>query len=258
MTTILQAQSLSVGYDTRMVLGNMDFSVNAGQFVSIVASNGAGKSTLLKTIAGVLSPLSGVVHFRGKDLASYSRREVATQIAVVGSDLSAFDYTASQMVQMGRFPHIRRFARPTAEDYSIIQSAMEDAGVWDKRQCLCSELSQGERQKVIIARALAQQPKLLLLDEPTAHLDIYNQYAVLKMIKQLAVAQQIAVVAVIHDINLALEFSTELMMLKNGRIMAYGNTREVVSSEALRELYGMKFVLYGDAAATYVRPCLAE
>lgn len=258
MMFMLQTQLLNAGYGSQVVLQDISFSVAAGQFVSIVAPNGAGKSTLLKTMAGILPPLKGDVLFEGKALASYSRKEVAKQIAVVGADLTAFDYTALQMVQMGRFPHIRRFSGPSAEDAFIVQTAMEAAGVWQKRLCLCSELSQGERQKVIIARALSQQPKLLLLDEPTAHLDICNQYVVLQMIKNLALHRKMAVVAIIHDINLALEFSTHLLLLKNGGILAYGKAKEVVRTETLRELYGMDFTLYGDAAATYVRPSLAD
>lgn len=255
---ILQIQALDVGYSLNAVLRNISFNVKAGEFVSIVAPNGTGKSTLLKTTAGLLPALSGLILLNGKTVADYSRRELAKQIAVVSSDVAAPAYTAYQMVTMGRFPHISRFAGLTAQDHSIVQTAMEEVDIWKKRTCLCSELSQGERQKVIIARALAQQPKLLLLDEPTAHLDVSNQYSILHLIKKLALQKEIAVVAVIHDINLAIQFSTHLLLLKNGRLLSYGRPAEVITAETLNKLYDMDFTLYGEAAATYVRPNLVE
>ncbi|MBP2654567.1 MAG: yusV 2 [Firmicutes bacterium] len=254
---ILELRALDAGYSSKLVLQDVHLMINAGQFVSIVAPNGAGKSTLLKTVSGVLPPLNGAIFLKGKPLNGFSRRETAREIAVVGSELPVLDYTTLQMVTMGRFPHICRLAGLKTEDHSVVQAIMENVGIWEKRLCQCRELSQGERQKVIIARALAQKPKLLLLDEPTAHLDICNQFAILQLIKNLALYQDMAVIAVIHDINLALQFSTQLMFLKNGRILAYGKPQDVATTEVLKSLYGMNFNIYSDAAATYVRPNLA-
>ena len=253
---ILDIQSLTAGYKATPVLQDIHLTVKAGQFVSVVAPNGAGKSTLLKAIAGVLPPLKGSIFLHGKLLTSYERREIAKQIAVVGADVPTLEYTALQMVLMGRFPHLQRFSAPSGTDRAIVQKAMEDVGIWDKRFCVCSELSQGERQKVIIARALAQRPRLLLLDEPTAHLDICNQYGILHLIKRLAQQKGMAIIAVIHDINLAIEFSTQLLFLLDGRMLAYGEPQEIATPDTLRKLYGMNFTCYGDAAATYVRPNL--
>lgn len=253
---ILDIQLLDAGYKATPVLQEINLAVRAGQFVSVVAPNGAGKSTLLKTIAGVLPQLKGSISLHGKLLTSYERREIARQIAVVGSDVPILEYTALQMVLMGRFPHLQRFSGPSRVDHAIVQEAMEDVGIWDKRFCVCSELSQGERQKVTIARALAQCPRLLLLDEPTAHLDICNQYGILHLIKRLAQKKGMAIIAVIHDINLAIEFSTQLLFLQDGRMLAYGEPQEVATPDILRKLYGMNFTCYGDAAATYVRPNL--
>lgn len=252
----LQVQSLDAGYDSTAVLKNIDFTICPGQFLSIVAPNGTGKSTLLKTIAGILPPIRGEIMLKNKPLADYARRELAQQIAVVSSDVTTTDYTALQLVSMGRFPHIGRFSRPSAKDRFIVQAAMQDVGIGNKQTCLCSELSQGERQKVIIARALAQQPNLLLLDEPTAHLDICNQFTILQLIKNLAKNKQLAVIAVIHDVNLALKFSTHLLFLKNGRMLAYGRPQAIATPEMLKQLYDMKFALYSDAAATFVMPII--
>ena len=254
---ILRVQSLAAGYGTERVLQNISLTVKAGQFVGVVAPNGAGKSTLLKTIAGVLPPLRGCILLQGQALACFSRREVAKQIAVVGTDVTNFDYPAIQMVLLGRFAHISRFSRPSAKDHAIVRAAMEAVGIWRKRSRPCGELSQGERQKVIIARALAQQPKLLLLDEPTAHLDIGSQYGILRLIKQLAKEQDMAVMAVMHDINLALEFSTHLLFLHKGRMLSYGEPQEVATPANLKKMYGIGFTLCRHGGATYVRPNMA-
>lgn len=254
MQEILAMSHLTAGYKMKQVLENISLAVTAGQFVSIVAPNGTGKSTLLKTIAGVLPPLAGSVCIQGKVIECFSRRELAQRIAVVGSEVEASNYTVREMVVMGRFAHMSWFSGPSAMDLEIVQAALEDVKIADKQHCLCSELSQGERQKVIIARALAQQPQLLLLDEPTAHLDICNQFGILQLIKNLARDKNMAVIAVIHDLNLALQFSTELLFLKDGGILAYGKPKQTATLPILKQLYGMDFTLHCDAAATYVRP----
>ncbi len=255
---ILSMHGLNAGYGSKKILANICLAVQPGQFISIIAPNGTGKSTLLKTVAGILPPLEGEILFAGKSLASYKRRELAKKIAMVSTYAGENDFTVLQMVMMGRFPHIPRFSSPSTADKAAVQSAMEDAGIWTERDSLYSKLSQGEQQKVIIARALAQQPELLLLDEPTAHLDICNQFTILQLIKHLANRKQMAVIAAIHDINLALQFSSHLVFLKNGSIADSGPTEKVLSAEILSDLYGMPFILTRDSETVYVRPNLFE
>ena len=254
--TVLQIQDLSAGYGTKTVLRGMNLAIGAGEFVSVIAPNGAGKSTLLKTAAGLLPPLSGSVRLHERQLASYSRRELARQVAMVSSDITAHDYTVYQMTLLGRFAHMNRFAGPSAEDRWMVDKALHDVGLWQQRSCLCSELSQGERQKVLLARALAQAPVLLLLDEPTAHLDVGNQFAIMELIKQLADNKGLAVMAVLHDINLALGYATRLLLLNNGGILAYGSPIEAATPDNLKSLYGMDFTFFCHAAATYVQPSI--
>jgi len=256
MRKILEINNLDAGYKSKKVLNNITLVVNTGQFISIVAPNGTGKSTLLKTIAGILPPLAGKVLIGNKALGDFGRRELAKKIAVVGSEITTPSYTVSEMVAMGRFAHISRFSGPSAADRDFVRAAMEDVKISDKQHCLCSELSQGERQKVIIARALAQQPELLLLDEPTAHLDICNQFNILQLIKNLARDKDMAVIAVLHDLNLALQFSTELLFLKDGGMLAYGKPLQTATPAILKQLYGMNFILHRDAATLYVQPVL--
>lgn len=255
---LLSIRGLDAGYHAKKILANINLTVETGQFISIIAPNGTGKSTFLKTIAGILPPLQGELLLAGKSLTAYKRRDLAKKIAMVSSDINENEFTAWQMVMMGRFPHIPRFSSPSIDDKTAVQAAMEDAGIWPERDSHYAKLSQGEQQKVIIARALAQQPELLLLDEPTAHLDICNQYGILQLIKNLAARKQMAIIAAIHDINLALQFSSHLVFLKNGAIVGSGPTNEVLSAEVLADLYGMTFVLNRDSEKVYVRPNLFE
>ena len=251
---LLTIQSLTAGYQTEDVLQNISFTVSAGEFISIVAPNGTGKSTLLKCITGVLPLRDGKVLLRDRTRSSYKPREFARQVAVVGEEEASFDFSAEQIVFMGRFPHIPRFAQPSAVDRGLVQEAMDNVGMWHKRHAKLHELSQGERQKVMIARALAQSPQLLLLDEPTSHLDIANQYAVLGLVKKLAAERNIAVIAVLHDINLALRFSSRLILLKHGRLLADGPPETVLTPEMLEILYGMEFTLLRQGNICCVQP----
>lgn len=252
---LLTVRDLTAGYrPDAMIIENISFSATAGEFVSVVAPNGTGKSTLLKCITGTLKPASGEIHLAGRPRRDYGARELARRIAVVADEECTFAFAAEQLVLMGRFAHIRRFAQPTARDYELVQAAMESVGIWHKRSSRLHQLSQGERQKVMIARALAQEPQLLLLDEPTSHLDIANQYAVLELVRQLASERKIAVIAVLHDINLALRFSSRLILLQQGRVLVDAPPMQALTPANLEALYGMKFVLMRQGDICCVQP----
>lgn len=255
---LLQVDTIWAGYGPKTILRDISFTVAPGQFLSIIAPNGTGKSTLLRCISGVLPLKQGSLTINGMAVSSFSRRQLAKLIAVVGEEDTAFDYTVLQTVAMGRFAHIGRFGSESLEDRRIIQQALQDVGMWDKRQQNLSRLSQGERQKVLIARALAQCPQILLLDEPTSHLDIRNQFAILGLIKQLIAKSNMAVVAVIHDINLALQFSTHLLLMKDGEMLACGEPADVLSEDILRAMYGIDFVLHRTQRSWYVQPNFFE
>lgn len=252
--SLLTIKSLTAGYQDENVLQDISFRVAPGEFISVVAPNGTGKSTLLKCITGVLPSRCGAVLLRGRRINAYGPRDFAQQVAVVSEEESTFSFTAEQLVFMGRFPHIPRFSQPTAIDRGLVQEAMESVGIWRKRHAKLHELSQGERQKVMIARALAQSPQLLLLDEPTSHLDIANQYAVLGLVKKLAAERNIAVIAVLHDINLALRFSSRLLLLKQGRLIADGPPQAVLTTDMLENVYEMKFALLREGDICCVQP----
>ncbi len=251
---ILQVSSLTAGYKQKAVIHDISFSVDAGDFLCVVAPNGTGKTTLLRCLAGVLAVFEGAVRLKDKDINSYSRRDLARTIAVVAEEADTFDYTVGQMVTMGRYPHIGRFGAVTVRDRAIVQAAMDSVKIGHKRNSVMGELSQGEKQKVIIARALAQCPDLLLLDEPTSHLDVCNQYSILCLIRQLAEKRGIGVVAVIHDINLALQYGTHLLLLKEGRTAAYGAPASILSAKLLQSVYGIEFGIHQHMDLTFVYP----
>ncbi|EAX47633.1 ABC transporter related [Thermosinus carboxydivorans Nor1] len=250
---LLEVRSVSAGYGSKLILRDITFTVNRGDFLSIIAPNGTGKSTLLRCIGGVLPVQKGSINICGQDIRAFSRRALAKKIAVVSEEDATFDYSVYQTAFMGRFAHISRFGGETPEDHRIVQQVLNDVGMWEKRQVNMSQLSQGERQKVLIARALAQCPELLLLDEPTSHLDIRNQFLILKLIKELTAKNNIAVIGVLHDINLALRFSTHLALLKDGRMLAYGSP-DVLTEEILGVMYGLNFVLRHYEGYVYVQP----
>lgn len=252
--SLLEVQNVSAGYGAKTVLHNISFAVDRGDFLSIIAPNGTGKSTLLRCIAGVLPVQTGNILVKGESVSSFPRRDLAKIIAVVGAEEAVFDYSVYQTALMGRFAHISRFGSETAADFRIVEKALQDVGMWEKRDAKMSKLSQGERQKALIARALAQCPEILLLDEPTSHLDLYNQFVILRLIKQLTAKNNIAVVAVIHDVNLAARFSTNLLLLKNGRMLACGPPAAVLSTEVLATMYDMEFVLHNTDGHIYVQP----
>ncbi|BBB91893.1 MAG TPA: ABC transporter ATP-binding protein [Methylomusa anaerophila] len=251
---VLRAESLTAGYNGKPIVSDIDFTVDHGEFLSIVAPNGTGKTTLIRTLAGVLPPLHGAVSVCGRNVAGYSRRDLAKLVAVVGQNESVADYTVEQVVAMGRYSHIPRFGSRTHQDESIINRVLAQVGMKEKRKIFAGQLSQGERQKVTVARALAQCPKLLILDEPTSHLDVKNQIEILRLIKRMTAEQGLTTLAVLHDINLASHFSTHLAFLKDGRMTSYGRTQEVLSVETLQNLYGMNFTLLKDAGSIFVQP----
>ncbi|WP_425060050.1 Ferric enterobactin transport ATP-binding protein FepC [Sporomusa carbonis] len=251
---LLKVNMLTAGYNQAVVMEGINLSLCPGQFLSVVAPNGTGKTTLIRCLAGVLPPIKGAISLCGCDITCYSRRDLAKVVAVAGQNEQGFDYTVRETVAMGRYPHSARFTGETQEDRDIIEQALLQVGMWEKRDINFNRLSQGERQKVTIARALAQCPKILLLDEPTSHLDIRNQIEVLRLVKRLVNDRRLAVLAVIHDINLAVHFSTHLALLNNGKMIAYGRTGDVLSVDILRGMYGVDFKLHRDAKGLFLQP----
>ena len=218
------------------VLKNVSFDLEPGKFLAILGNNGVGKSTLLKCFNHILKPDSGEVLLDGMNLLKLSPREVAKQVAFVSQSVSSTQMTVHDVVMLGRRPYMTWGF--TEEDHHIVHNTMHRLDVEDMRGRFLSQLSGGEKQKVMLARALAQQPKVLLLDEPTSALDIQNQYGVLKLVRDICHKDNMIAAMVIHDLNLALRFCDRFLLLKDGEVYRHGD-RSILDSTALKEVYGV-------------------
>lgn len=230
--------NIGVSYGTKKILDAISLHADRGEVLGIIGPNGSGKTTLIKTISRIVAPDSGEVRLNDQSLATFDFRDLAQQIAVVPQDISInFDYTVREIIMMGRHPHVRRFASETVRDLEVCDRAMHLANVAHLAGSSVREISGGERQRVLIARALAQEPKILLLDEATSNLDVSHQIEILNIIRGLT--GEITVISVFHDLNLAAYYCDRLIMLKEKKIVAVGKPGEVLTRETLKEVYGI-------------------
>jgi iron complex transport system ATP-binding protein len=236
---MLEAHDLTVGYNGKPVLSDVDLAVARGQFVGIVGPNGCGKSTLVRALSRVLRPLSGQVLLDGVDVYEMGARELARRLAVVSQENPvAFDFPVREVVLMGRAPHLSRFAVEGPRDYAIAEDAMALTHTLVFADRPITSLSGGERQRCMIARALAQQPDVFLLDEPTAHLDINHQIEILDLARRLTSERGLATVVVLHDLNLASQYCDHLILIAQGQVLAEGRPADVVTEPRIRAAYG--------------------
>ncbi len=237
-------RDLSVEYDSFTALEGLDFSIKEGDFVALIGPNGAGKSSLLRCISRLLKPALGTVYLDNRDLHKIPLQEAAKLMSVVPQDTAVdFDFSVKEIVSMGRYPYLGRFQRESRQDREIVRMAMETTGIANLAGKAVTNLSGGERQRVIIARALAQEPKLLLLDEPTANLDINFQVEFLELARKLNREKGITVIAAIHDLNLALQFFDSFILLAEKKILSVGKPEEVLTPENINRAYRAPVVI---------------
>ena len=237
---LLNIDGIECRYGSVKVLENITFFVKDGDFIGILGPNGSGKTTLIRSISRVLKPYRGSILLDGKDVYVLKGVDVAKQVAVVPQESSiGFSFTALDIVLMGRNPHLRRFQMESQRDFEIAKKAMVLTNTWHLAERPVNELSGGERQRVIIARALAQGPRILLLDEPMTHLDIVNQLEIMDLIKDLCLKQRMIVLAVFHDLNMAARYCTSALLLKKGRVFSAGTVEEVLTAENIREVFAV-------------------
>ncbi len=242
---ILELRDVEFAYSRDVpVLRGVSFTAAADKLACVLGPNGSGKTTLLRCLLGQLQPHKGEILLDSRELSRYSRRGLARMMAYVPQlPQSAFQFTVRELVLMGRYAHTGVLGMTGEQDRKVAELAMEMTDTTQFAPRTLDELSGGEAQCAMIARALAQQPQVCLLDEPTSHLDIANQLRIYRMMRRLAHDWKMAVVCVSHDVNLAARFADELTLMRDGRVVASGRPDEVVREDILRETYGVEIEL---------------
>ncbi|MGQ9461650.1 MAG: ABC transporter ATP-binding protein [Candidatus Fervidibacter sp.] len=243
-SALLSVHGITVAYRAQPILRGVSFDVQRGDLVVVLGPNGTGKTTLLRTIAKVVSPKLGTVLLDGHDISTIPTRELMRTVSVVPQfEGSVFSFTVQDIVAMGRTPHVPPFAPLSQRDWQIVREAMEATDVWELRDRLFTELSGGEQRRVLIAKALAQEPQLLLLDEPTANLDLHYQLEVVELIQRLNKGRGITVLAVLHDLNLAAMLGQRFILMHQGQIYAMGDADEVLTTQNIQQVYGVPIIV---------------
>jgi iron complex transport system ATP-binding protein len=235
---MLNAISLGLSYGSKQVLHEINLTLLPGELLGVIGPNGSGKTTLIRCLSRVLKPSNGSVTLANKNLEEFTEQERARNIAVVPqSAVLPPAFTILESVSLGRTPHLGWLGHMGAHDLEIVRRAMHSCEVEQLKDRRISELSGGEQQRVLLARALAQDCPVLLLDEPTAHLDLHHQVALLSLIRRMAKEQNLAVLIAIHDLNLASLYADRLVLLTEGRVSASGKPSEVLTTETLQSAY---------------------
>jgi len=233
----LKVQNISFSYDTTDIIKNVTFSSEKGEFLGIIGPNGAGKSTMLRILCGILEPQRGNVFILNENIKDINQKSRAQKISFVPQETHfALNFLVEDVVLLGRYPYLSAFQRERKEDTEAVEHALAYANVMEFRKRPINSLSSGERQRVVLARALAQQPKILLLDEPTSHLDLHHQYAIMQLLKKLN-AEGLSVVTVNHDLNLASLYCQRLLLMYEGTIYSEGTPQSLINNENLKHVY---------------------
>jgi len=248
MNPAIRTNNLTFAYKDKPVLDGVSLSVESGEMVGILGPNGSGKTTLLKVFSAVLTG-QGEVKLNGRSIKTYGKRELSRLFAVVPQENPIhFPYTVAEIVLMGRASYHSPFALEGKKDLEVARTSMELTDSLSFSDRYLHELSGGEKQRVIIARALAQEPEILLLDEPSAFLDLKHQVQVFELMRRLNRDRRLTIVAALHDLNLAALFFPRLVMLRDGRIYRDGSPKEVLTEETIEEIYGIKVRVEPDAS----------
>lgn len=230
---------VTCGYGSTPVLSDATLQVSRGELLGIVGPNGSGKSTLLKAMSRVLPPRQGRILLQEDDIYKMRPARAARHLAVVPQEAGLdFPFTVEDVVMMGRIPHLKRFQRESPQDREIVREAMRQTNIIELAERLVTELSGGEKQRVLIARALAQEPEVLFLDEPTSFLDLNYQIEIMELLNRLRYEQGLTAVMVVHDLNLASQYCDNLLVLKAGQIFTAGNPAQVLTEALIKEVYG--------------------
>jgi iron complex transport system ATP-binding protein len=238
MGPLIRIQNLWVGYPNQTVIKGVSLDVKRGEFLVIIGPNGSGKTTLLRAASKVLAPLKGSIFMEDKDISRMKPKEFCRKAAFVAQDtLINFSFSAWEIALMGRIPHLGRLQSESKTDFDIVENALTMTDTGHLKSKDINHLSSGERQRVIIAKALAQQPALLFLYEPTSHLDIGHQIQILDLLKRFNRQNNLTVIMVMHDLNLACEYASRLVLLNDGMIFKEGAPEEVLTYQNIESVY---------------------
>ena len=236
-----KTQNLSVGYNRKPILENISLGVYKGQILTLIGPNGSGKSTILKNLIREMNPLGGVVVLEGKDINNYSSKDFAKQMSVVLTEKVKTELlTCRDVVAMGRYPYTNYFGKLTPEDERIVDESLESVAALDIAEKDFSQISDGQRQRIMLARAICQKPQIIVLDEPTSFLDIRHKIELLDILQNMAVKENVTVVLSLHEIELANRISDWVMCVRADGKILYGTPDEIFKDEIIRELYDIK------------------
>ncbi len=237
----LSLNNISFAYEGDMVIQNIGCSFVSGNFYSIIGPNGSGKTTLLDLISGFLNPCAGHIEIDNKTILSLTKKEVSKKISIVSQDYSInFPFSVKDVVMMGRHPYIPRFSNPCMDDFVKVETMLEVCGIKHLQDRKINELSGGEKQRCVFARALCQDTPVLLLDEAFSNMDINHTLHMLRLVKQSIKEKNRLVIRVFHDLNLASSWSDELLMLKQGEIKAFGNSQEILTQQSIKDVFDVR------------------
>lgn len=245
-STLLEAVNITFEYqDSGPILKNFSFTLNRGDFAGLIGPNGAGKTTVIKILCGFLKPHQGSILLKGCPIKSVSSSERSKLLATVSQNVfTPMPYTVRQIVEMGRVSRISRFGGLGRHDKEAVYDAMEQMNIADKAEKLFNHLSGGEKQRAMIAMALAQEPEIMLLDEPTSSLDIGHSFNLMKMLQELNRDKGITVLLISHDIQLAANFCSRILLLKNGEILSDGTPEDVITKNNIEKAYSCKTTMH--------------
>lgn len=248
---VIAARGLDVGYDRKTVVAGVELEALRGQVVCLLGPNGAGKSTILRTLSGLIAPLGGVVEIKGEDIRKIKSSDLSHTLSLVLTGASEPSLmTVYELAAMGRTPYTGFMGKLSARDREIVEESLEAVGASELKSRYFSELSDGEKQKVMIARALVQEPELMILDEPTSHLDIKHKVEVINVLRRLSEEKGITCIISLHDIDLAIKGCGTLLLVNGGKIVAQGLPEDIIKSGTIQALYGISGAEYDELSCS--------